>query len=193
MIPLKHLGTLRFWILFCLGMGVLLTIAAIRTQRGNAGEIPVVTSATQFSGHYGQRVYVYAPVGRTGISNGFRSRVGTSGRYETIVWHLYIIRFDDADVALISRDGDLRFEGKFFVSVLRMPENEIAVELLRQYSHMDADMSVYIARWAYRNLALWTFAMANVFLIAGCVLLVVALKIRKRNADGVVSTNYKTG
>jgi len=182
LLNIKHLLTLRFWVIFCLGMGVLLTIAAIRTHRSNAGEIPIVTSAVQFSEHYGQRVYVYAPARRTGISDGF---IGDTGRNETIVWHLYIIQFDDADVALISRDGDLHFDGKFFVSVLRMPENAIAVELLQQYSPGGVGMSTYVARWAYRNVAAWTFAAAMVLLAAGSVLSMVALKRRKRCAEDV--------
>jgi len=176
----SYLFTLRFWVIFCLGMGVLLTIAAVRTHRDNAGEIPVVTSAAQFGAYYGRRLYVNAPTRRTGISHVFINTTGTD-RDESIRWHLYIIEFYDMPVALISRNGNLRLDEKFFVSVSRLDESAIAMELLRRYVPEGARVSAYVARWSYRNLAYWTFVGACVLLAVGGVLLVIAIKRRKWN------------
>ncbi|MCL2378856.1 MAG: hypothetical protein FWC77_07000 [Defluviitaleaceae bacterium] len=171
---------LRLWVFFFLLMGVALTVAAVRTHLNTANEIPIITNAAQFGEHYGQRVYVHAPVINTGISHSFRRAVGTRGRYETITWHLYLIQFEDAYVALRSRNSDLQFGSLFYVSVLRMPEDTIGAELLQRYSHTGTYISMYIARWAYRNLAFQTFAVAMVFLVVGIILGVVALRKRRQ-------------
>jgi hypothetical protein len=179
---------LRFGFIFCLIMGIGLTVAAFNTYRENAGGIPIILSAAHFGEHYGKRVYVEAPVALTDISGIFtdvvtRPRGRTSTR--NITWYLYVIEFEDAYVALRSRYSNLKLDETLFVRVSRMADDRIAAELT---SHSPIEFSAYTAVFAYRNLAVKTFLLALAFLLGGAGFAVAYIKAGRKIRRNVRQT-----
>jgi hypothetical protein len=175
---------LQLGFIFGLFMGIVLTIPAVSSYRELSGEIPVISSAARFGEHYGQPVYVEAPVVLTGISGIFADvRISPRGRSSTrnITWYLYVIQFEDDYVALLSRYSNLNLDETLFVTVSKMADvgtfGRIATELT---SHSPVEFSEYTAISSYRNTAVKTFLAALAFLLGGAGFLVAYLKVRTR-------------